>query len=130
MEKTITIPADLLERVREVPGASGMEDSQLVSRFLEAGLATAEKEKATTARSTLQKILSELSDEALVYVWRPIMYAYLWTDGHGHDRITDDDICRIHLSGMIAHGSPEAVESLDKWCLAVEHNEMRKKARA
>ena len=90
---------------------------------------TTKKEKAA-ARSILQKTLSELSDEALVYVWRPIMYAYLWTDGHDHDRLTDDDMNRIHLSGMIAHGSPEAVESLDKWCLAVEHNEMRKKARA
>ena len=122
MKKTITIPAALLERVREIPGASGMEDSQLVSRFLEAGLATAEKEKATTARSTLQKILSELSDEALVYVWRPIMYAYLWTDGHGHDRLTEDDMHRIHLCGTIAHGSPAAVERLDKWRKAVEQN--------
>lgn len=56
MKKTITIPSALLERVREIPGASGMEDSQLISRFLEAGLATAEKEKATTARSTVAAI--------------------------------------------------------------------------
>lgn len=60
MKKTITIPAALLEQVREIPGASGMEDSQLVSRFLEAGLATAEKEKATTARSTVAEIVHVL----------------------------------------------------------------------
>ena len=122
MEETITVSAALLERVREIPGASGMEDSQLISRFLEAGLATAEKEKATTARSTLVKIISALSDDALAYVWRPIMYAYLWTDGHGHDRLTDDDMHRIQLSGMIANGSPVAVERLDKWRRAVEQN--------
>ena len=56
MNKTITIPAALLERVREIPGAAGMEDSQLVSCFLEAGLATAEKEKAPTIRSTVAEI--------------------------------------------------------------------------
>lgn len=122
MRKTITIPADLLERVKTIPGAAGMTDSQLVSTCLEAGLATAKKEEATTARSTLQKTLSALSDEALVYVYRPIMYAYLWTDGHGHDRLTDDDMRRLHLSGMIAHGSPAAVERLDKWRKDVERN--------
>lgn len=53
---SITIPADLLERVREIPGAAGMEDSRLVSLFLEAGLATAKKEEATTARSTVAAI--------------------------------------------------------------------------
>lgn len=122
MRKTITTPADLLERVREIPGATGMTDAQLVSTCLEAGVATAEKEETTAARSTLVKILSALSDDALAYVWRPIMYAYLWTDGHGHDRLTDDDMRRIHLSGMIAHGSPVAVERLDKWRRAVDRN--------
>ena len=119
---SITIPAALLEQVKEIPGAAGMTDSQLVSTFLEAGLATAEKEEATAARSTLVKILSALSDEALAYVWRPIMYAYLWTDGHGQNRLTDDDMRRLHLSGMIANGSPAAVERLDKWRRAVERN--------
>ena len=122
MNKTITISADLLERVKEIPGAAGMTDSQLVSTCLEAGLATAEKEEATSARSTLVKILSALSDETLAYVWRPIMYAYLWTDCHGHDRLTDDDMHRIHIYGMLANGSPVAVERLDKWRLAVERN--------
>ena len=120
MNKTITVPAALLERVRELPGTAGMEDSQLISRFLKAGLAAAEREEISAARSTLLKILSVLSDDALVCVWRPIMYAYLWTDFHDHDRLTDDDMCRIHLSGVIAHGSPELVERLDKWRHALE----------
>ena len=56
MKKTITIPADLLERARELPGLSKMNDSQLVSLCLEAGLATAEKGKAPTIRSTVAAI--------------------------------------------------------------------------
>lgn len=128
MEKTITIPARLLERVQEIPGADDMTDSQLVSLCMEAGLAAAKKGEATAARSILENTLSALSDEALVYVYRPIMYAYLWTDGHDHDRLTDDDMRRVHLSGMIAHGSPKAVERLDKWRMAEERC-MRKEAR-
>lgn len=54
MNTTITIPAALLERVREIPGAAGMEDGRLVSLFLEAGLAVAEKETATS--STVEAI--------------------------------------------------------------------------
>lgn len=122
MEKTITIPAALLERARELPGLSKMDDSQLVSICLEAGLDAAEREEIATARSILEKTLSALSDEALVYVYRPIMYAYLWTDDHGQNRLTDDDMRRIQLSGMIANGSPEAVKRLDKWRVAVMQN--------
>ena len=48
MNKTVSIPADLLERVKTIPGASGMTDSQLVSTCLEAGLAVAEKGTATS----------------------------------------------------------------------------------
>ena len=120
MEKTVTTPGRLLKRIREIPGAEDMTDSQLVSLCMEAGLAAAEREESATIRSILENTLSALSDEALVYVYRPIMYAYLWTDCHDHDRLTDDDMRRIHLSGMIAHGSPKAVERLDKWCMAVE----------
>lgn len=63
-----------------------------------------------TARSLLSKILSELSDEALEYVYRPIMYAYLWTDGRGHDQLTDDDMHRIQL---YAAASPQVLKVLD-----------------
>ena len=115
MEKIVSIPADLLERAREIPGA--------VKEARKASYACRQ------ARSVLHEILSDLADEALAYVWRPIVYAYLWTDAHGHDLMTDDDMRRIGLSGMIANGSPEAVERLDKWRLAIEKN-MGKEARA
>ena len=127
--ETITIPARLLERVREIPGADDMTDSQLVSLCMEAGLAAAKKGEATAARSILVKTLLKLSDDALAYVWRPIMYPYLWTDGHGHDRLTDDDMRRMNRSGVIAHGSPKLVETLDRLRLGVERSE-RKVVRA
>lgn len=79
------------------------------------------------SRSDLINTLSMLSDDALEYVWRPIMYAYLWTDCHGHDQLTDDDMFRIQLSGMIAHGSPEEVKSLDVWRLAIVRNALKKR---
>ena len=60
MKKTITIPAALLERVRELPGTAGMEDSQLVSLCLEAGLSAAKREEGTTARSTVAEIVRVL----------------------------------------------------------------------
>ena len=66
-----------------------------------------------TARSLLSKILSELSDEALEYVYRPIMYAYLWTDGRGHDQLTDDDMHRIHLYAAASTASPQVLKVLD-----------------
>ncbi len=66
-----------------------------------------------TARSLLSKILSELSDEALEYVYRPIMYAYLWTDVHGHDQLTDDDMHRIHLYAAASTASPQVLKVLD-----------------
>ena len=113
MEKIVSIPADLLERAREIPGA--------VKKARKASYACRQ------ARSVLQEVLSALSDEALAYVWRPIVYAYLWTDAHGHDLMTDDDMRRIGLYGMIANGSPEAVERLDKWRLTIERS-MGKKA--
>lgn len=65
-----------------------------------------------TARSLLSKILSELSDEALEYVYRPIMYAYLWTDGRGHDQLTDDDMHRIQLYAA-STASPQVLKVLD-----------------
>lgn len=66
-----------------------------------------------TARSLLSKILSELSDEALEYVSRPIMYAYLWTDGRGHDQLTDDDMHRIQLYAAASTASPQVLKVLD-----------------
>ena len=60
MNKTITIPARLLERVREIPGADGMTDSQLVSLCMEAGLGAAKREGTPSVSSTVAAINSEL----------------------------------------------------------------------
>lgn len=60
MNKTITIPVDLLERVKEIHGAAGMTDSQLVSRCLEAGLAAAQNGGTPTIRSTVAEIVRVL----------------------------------------------------------------------
>lgn len=60
MKKTITIPAALLKRAREVCGTAGMTDSQLVSTCLEAGLATTEKAGPPDIRSTVAEIVRVL----------------------------------------------------------------------
>lgn len=57
MEKTIILSADLLERVKEITGATDMEESRLVSLCLEAGLATTKKEGTPTIRSTVAEII-------------------------------------------------------------------------
>ena len=56
MNKTITIPAGLLGRVREIPGAAGMTDSQVVSTCLETWLVAAKKDGTPTIRSTVAAI--------------------------------------------------------------------------
>lgn len=82
-----------------------------------------------TARSLLSKILSELSDEALEYVYRPIMYAYLWTDAHDHDRLTDDDMYRIHLHAAASTASPQVLKVLDILCRGVINSAEKSEAR-
>lgn len=56
MEKTIILSADLMERVKEITGATDMEESRLVSLCLEAGLATTKKEGTPRIRSTVAEI--------------------------------------------------------------------------
>ena len=65
------------------------------------------------ARITLTKMLLNLSDDALEYVWRPIVYAYYYTDQRDHDRLTDDDVKRLSLIGVAAHSGEELVSRLD-----------------
>lgn len=63
------------------------------------------------ARITLTKMLLNLSDDALEYVWRPIVYAYYYTDQRDPDRLTDDDANRLSLIGAAAHGGEGLVPS-------------------
>ncbi len=66
-------------------------------------------------RVELMRMFTELSDEALAYVWRPIAYAYFHTDEHNPEVLTSDDMKRMGLIRMTAHGSPEEVDELDSW---------------
>lgn len=64
------------------------------------------------AKEELMKMLADLSDNALQYVWRPIAYAYYMTDDHGIDLLTDEDVNRFGLIISAALGSKAEVEYL------------------
>lgn len=66
------------------------------------------------ARTTLAKMLLDLSDEALEYVWWPIIYAYYYTDMRDPDRLTDDDSKRLALIIAVAHESPNVINRLEQ----------------
>ena len=57
MEKTINIPADLLERAREIPETANMTDGQLVSLCMREGLASAER----TCSPVIRDIVAEIN---------------------------------------------------------------------
>ncbi len=63
------------------------------------------------ARVSLIRMLTELTDEALDYVWRPIVYAYNWVDAHDMDSMAKADDNRFGLLVDIAY-SPSEVVSL------------------
>ncbi len=83
------------------------------------------------ARAGLMKMLSELSVDALEYVWRPIVYAYFLTVEHNPDALSDEDSERFSLIGSAAHDSFEIVRSINDWQIAIKRRrweESRKKA--
>ena len=63
------------------------------------------------ARLKLTEMLLALSDEALEYAWRPIAYAYYYTDGRDPDRLTSEDAARLTLIGVAAHGDAARKEA-------------------
>lgn len=71
------------------------------------------KEEMLETRLNLTKMLLALSDDALEYVWRPIIYAYYYTDQRDPDRLTDDDAKRLSLIGVAAHRGEKLVSRLD-----------------
>ena len=71
------------------------------------------KEEMLETRLNLTKMLLALSDDALEYVMRPIVYAYYYTDGRDPDRLTDDDVKRLSLIGVAAHSEEKLVSRLD-----------------
>lgn len=75
------------------------------------------------AKVELMKMLTELSDDALKYVWRPIAYAWYYADSNNPDALTDDDLGRIVLLGSIANDNPYVVSRTCVWHKAVLANE-------
>lgn len=85
------------------------------------------QESIERAREELIKMLTELSDFALRYVWRPIVYAYCLTDGCDPDCLTNDDAERFSLIGVAAYESPEFVNRLSSWRSAMERAEWKRR---
>ena len=73
-------------------------------------------------RVELMRMFTELSDEALAYVWRPIAYAYFHTDEHNPEVLTSDDMKRMGLIRMTAHGSQCLAESHQSCSILFFHN--------
>ncbi len=84
------------------------------------------------ARAGLMRMLSELSEDALKYVWRPIVYSYFVTDDHNPDALSAEDSERFSLICSAANDSLELVRSINDLRIALKHRrweESRKKAR-
>lgn len=64
------------------------------------------------AKDKLMEMLSDLSPMSLGYVWRPIVYAYYFTDDHDPDKLTLEDVLRYNLIGAVALDSAEDIEYL------------------
>lgn len=77
------------------------------------------------AKEELLKMLTELSDDGLEYVWRPIAYAYYWTDEHGIELMSKDDMMRINLVCAVAHEPPEVVDRLAHYRACLTNRERR-----
>ncbi len=78
------------------------------------------------ARDSLIQMLSELSVDALEYVWRPIVYAYYWTDKRNQSLLTDDDVYRFSLICTAVNDSPELVRELSDWRIYLQRAEWEK----
>jgi len=65
-------------------------------------------------RAGLMRMLSELEDESLQFVMKPIVYAYNWVDAHVMDSITEDDYNRFGLLVDMTYGPSEVVSLINK----------------
>lgn len=80
------------------------------------------------ARVELMKMLTELSDDALKYVWRPIAYAWHYTDDNDPDVMTEDDLDRMCLIGAVAYSNRGVIYRTSLMCRAAQNGEMKRKA--
>lgn len=86
--------------------------------------------KSEYSREKLMDILSKLNDNSLKYVWRPIMYAYLWTEQADPDSLTDDDMERIKLYIAIANGPDDDVKQAAQLLRRLDRDRMEQQRRA
>ena len=66
-----------------------------------------------TSKERLIQMLSELSEDALAYVERPILGAYYYSDGRDAARLSNDDVYRFGLIVAAANGSEKLVRLFD-----------------
>lgn len=86
--------------------------------------------KSEYSREKLMDVLSKLNDDSLKYVWRPIMYAYLWTEQADPDSLTDDDMERIQLYGAIANGPADDVKQAAQLLRRLDRSRMEEQRKA
>lgn len=86
--------------------------------------------KSKYSREKLLDVLSKLNDDSLKYVWRPIMYAYLWTEQADPDSLTDDDMERIELYGAIANAPADDVKQAAQLLRRLDYNRMEQQRKA
>lgn len=77
-------------------------------------------------REKLAQMFFELSEDALHYVWRPIVYAYTFVKSRNPECLTDEDAYRLDLIGAAANWSAEKVEELDRWILIIDKRDLRR----
>lgn len=82
------------------------------------------------SRMELMRMLDELSDIALEYVWRPITYAHCLTDGHSIGTMTHEDMDRFGLIVSAANDLPEVVRKTNLYRLAVCRDQAIQRRRA
>lgn len=81
------------------------------------------------SREELARMLSELSDDALQYVQRPILYAYYHADDRPHNPLSVDDLDRLALIGAATHDSPELVRFAAQLLRAARDSQFRSRRR-
>lgn len=86
--------------------------------------------KSEYSREKLMDVLSKLNDNSLKYIWRPIMYAYLWTEQADPDSLTDDDMERIKLYIAIANGPDDDVKQAAQLLRRLDYDRMEQQRKA
>ena len=110
----------------------GLTDPEIAVELLKLGLEKNEKASVSmqAARITLTKMLLALSDDALEYVWRPIIYAYYYTDQRDPDRLTEEDAIRLSIIGAAAHDNYEMIDMLSRFHTSLWNTERKRRMSA